>query len=107
ISERTFSPYFIEPSGIGYACHAIGWDDLKNQMITFKIERIAEARVTEERFTHSTFDPQQTLANAWGVIWRDEGSIEVILRFSPAGARRLRESTWHHSQRIKDLPDGS
>jgi proteasome accessory factor B len=41
------------------------------------------------------------------VIWRDEGSIEVILRFTPAGARRLRESTWHHSQRIEDFPDGS
>jgi proteasome accessory factor B len=107
VSERTFSPYFIEPSGIGYACHVIGWDDLKNRVITIKIERIAEARVTDERFANTTFDPQQVLLNAWGVIWRDEGSIEVSLRFSPAVARRLKESTWHHSQRIEDLPDGS
>jgi proteasome accessory factor B len=107
VSERTFAPYFIEPSGIGYACHVIGWDDLKGQTITLKIERITEARVTDERFTYTTFDPQQVLSNAWGVIWRDEGAIEVKLRFSPAVAQRLKESTWHHSQRIEDSPDGS
>lgn len=108
VSERTFAPYFIEPSGVGYACHAIGWDDLKAKMITLKIERIAEAKVTEERFTiPGTFDPQQLLANAWGVIWRDEGAIEVVLRFAPSANRRIKESTWHHSQKIEDLPDGS
>jgi CRISPR-associated endonuclease/helicase Cas3 len=30
----------------------------------------------------------------------------VRLRFSPAVAPRVRETTWHPSQKIHDLPDG-
>ncbi|MBA3946024.1 MAG: WYL domain-containing protein [Herpetosiphonaceae bacterium] len=107
VSERTFAPYFIEPSGIGYACYVIGWDDLKGKLRTLKIERITEAQLTEEGFDiPSDFDPQQLLANAWGVIWRDEGTTEVVLYFSSNGARRVKESVWHPSQRIEELPDG-
>jgi predicted DNA-binding transcriptional regulator YafY len=107
-TERTFAPYFIEPSGIGYACYVIGYDEMRGAIRTFKVERIYEARLTDEPFTiPEGFDPQRLLASAWGVIWRDEGEIEVTLRFAPSVVRRVKESTWHHSQRIEDLPDGS
>lgn len=107
-TERKFSPYFVEPSGIGYACYVIGFDDLRGALRTLKVERIYEAHLTEERFViPSSFDPQQLLASAWGVIWRDEGEIEVTLRFAPPVVRRVKESVWHPSQRIEDLPDGS
>jgi proteasome accessory factor B len=107
-TERTFAPYFIEPSGIGYACYVIGFDELRGAMRTLKIERIHEAQITNERFVvPSNFDPQQLLASAWGVIWRDEGEIEVTLRFAPTVVRRVKESVWHPSQRIEDLPDGA
>jgi proteasome accessory factor B len=36
----------------------------------------------------------------------DEVEVEVRLRFSPAAAPRVRESVWHHSQRLEDLPNG-
>ena len=108
LTERTFAPYFIEPSGIGYACHVIGLDDLRGELRTFKVERIHEARLTDERYVvPSDFDPQRLLASAWGVIWRDAGAIEVTLRFVPSVVRRIRESVWHFSQRLEDLPDGS
>ncbi len=107
-TERTFAPYFIEPSSIGYACYAIGFDELRGALRTLKIERIHEAYLSDERFTvPESFDPQQLLASAWGVIWRDEGDVEVTLRFAPSVVRRVKESVWHHSQRIEDLPDGS
>ena len=107
-TERTFAPYFIEPSGIGYACHVIGLDDLRGELRTFKVERIHEAYLTDESFRiPADFDPQQLLASAWGVIWRDAGAIEVTLRFVPTVVRRLKESVWHFSQRLEDLPDGS
>jgi len=32
ISERTFAPYFVEPSGIGYACYVIGFDELRGAL---------------------------------------------------------------------------
>lgn len=107
-TQRTFAPYFIEPSGIGYACYVIGYDDLRKDIRTFKIERIYEAKLTDETFTiPESFDPQRLLASAWGVIWRDEGEIKVTIRFTPSVVRRVKESTWHHSQRIEDMPDGS
>jgi proteasome accessory factor B len=107
-TERIFAPYFIEPSSVGYACYVIGHDSLRNTLRTFKVERIAEAQLTDERFiVPSNFDPQQLLGNAWGVIWRDEGAVEVTLRFVPSIVRRVKESVWHHSQQIEDQPDGS
>jgi predicted DNA-binding transcriptional regulator YafY len=107
-TERVFAPYFIEPSGIGYACYVIGFDELRGAVRTLKLERIAEARLTEERYEIPvTLDPVHLLASAWGVIWSDEGETEVALRFAPQVVRRVKESNWHHSQRIEDLPDGS
>lgn len=107
-TERTFAPYFFEPSGIGYACYVIGHDDLRGALRTLKVERIYDARLTDERYTvPSTFAPQELLASAWGVIWRDEADVEITLRFAPSVVRRVKESTWHHTQRIDDLPDGS
>src|SRR5262245_55238194 len=47
ITERTFAPYFIDPSGIGYACYAIGFDGLREELRTLKVERIAEAHITD------------------------------------------------------------
>lgn len=107
-TERTFAPYFIEPSGPGYACYVIGHDDLRGTLRTLKVERVVDARLTDERFTVPTgFDPRELLASAWGVMWGDEGEVTVTLRFAPAVARRVKESVWHQSQQIEDLPDGS
>lgn len=109
VTERICAPYVMEPYGIGYACHCIGHDSLRNKVRTFKIERITEATLLAEQFEipSAYTDPARLLANAWGVIWSDEEAIEVVLRFSPAVARRIKESTWHHSQEVKDLPDGA
>ena len=115
VSERYLSPYYLEPSGIGYACYVIGFDEAAlsgnhnthGAVKTFKIERIAEAVLSNEHYEiPRDFDPQRLLANAWGVIWRDEDAIEVVLRFSPKVAERVKESVWHHSQQISELADG-
>jgi proteasome accessory factor B len=108
LTTRLFAPYFIEPSGIGYACYVIGFDELRGALRTFKVERIVEATLTDERFiVPDQFDAQGLLAQAWGVIWRDDSATEVTLRFVPSVVRRVKESVWHPSQRIEDLPDGS
>lgn len=107
-TERLIAPYFIEPSSLSHACYVIGYDELRQELRTFKIERIAEAELTEERYTiPDEFDAQRLLSSAWGVIWRDQQEVEVTLRFKPAIARLVKESVWHHSQRLEDLPDGS
>lgn len=107
-TERIFAPYFIEPSAIGFACHVIGHDELRGGIRTLKVERIHQVQLTDDRYSiPESFDPLRLLANAWGIIWSDEGSVEVTLRFSPRAAQRVQESIWHHSQHIENCPDGS
>lgn len=107
-TERTFAPYFIEPSPIGYACYVIGHDELRGTMRTLKVERMDDVQLTDEPYaTPAAFDPLRLLAAAWGVMWPEDDEVEVTLRFAASVVRRVKESTWHHSQRIEDLPDGS
>lgn len=108
ITERTFSPYFIEPQSSGYASYVFGFDDLRNEIRTFKIERIENAELIDQSYSiPENFDPQDKLSSAWGIIWSQSADVTVILRFAPAVVRRVKESTWHHTQRIEDQPDGS
>ena len=75
---------------------------------TFKVERVFGVEVTDQLFSiPDGIDFQAMLASAWGVIWRDEADVTVVLRFAPSVVRRVKESTWHHTQHIDDLPDGS
>ncbi len=114
ITERTFAPYFLEPSSIEYACYVIGFDDKRRSIRTFKIERILDIKITNETYTiPSEFDPYRMLKSAWGIIWgdagdtEDEGDTEIVLQFASTAVWRLKESIWHISQQIEDLPDGS
>ena len=106
-TTRTFAPYYLEPSAVGLALYAIGHDDLRGELRTLKVERIAAAALTAEPFAiPADFDPARLLESAWGVMWGEEGGHPVTLRFAPAVARRVKESLWHRSQRIEDQPDG-
>lgn len=106
---RPFDVYFIEPSAVGYLTYVIGMDWHRKDDRTFAIERIA--RVTPSLTTYeipANFDPLQKLAGAWGVNWGKGEVTEVVLHFSAGrAASRVRETNWHESQVIEDLPDGS
>ncbi|MDI3281619.1 MAG: WYL domain-containing protein, partial [Bacillota bacterium] len=105
-SQRVICPYFLDVSAIGYSTYVMGLDSLSGQIRIFKVERIKRARLLEEQYEiPPDFDPHQQLAAGWGIMWGEE-TVEVRLRFSPAAARRVKESVWHHSQRIEDAPDG-
>jgi predicted DNA-binding transcriptional regulator YafY len=106
-TQRTFCPYFIEPTGIAFSLYVIGWDELRSAVRTFKLDRIHDAELLDERFDRPPASQlRDELSSAWG-IWSDGESIKVVLRFTPRVARRIHESSWHPSQQIEDLPDGS
>ncbi len=106
--ERLFWPYIIEPSGLSFSYYVIGHDELRGAVRTLKLDRILHAQLTDETFTcPDDFDLSRLLASAWGIIWSQDNSEEVYLRFSPRVTRRVKESVWHPSQRLEDLPDGS
>ena len=105
-------PYLIEPSLQTHALYLIGWDETRDGLRTFKIERIRDVALTPR-----TFDPpepgsaeagtiESTLERAWDII-ADQPPVEVVLRFVPEVAARVGEATWHPSQRLERQPDGS
>jgi proteasome accessory factor B len=105
-TERIVAPYFIEVSRSTPAAYVIGYDQLRDALRTFKIERIEDAELLNEVYAiPSDFDPYRHLAHAWGVM--DEAAVEVHLRFAGEAALRVRESVWHHSQRLVEREDGS
>ena len=105
--ECQFSPYLLEPSGIGRTIYAIGYSSLANTLRTFKLERIEYAKLTDASFEiPADFDGPSLLQNAWGVMYGDEEPVEVCLHFSHWVTQRLKETVWHPSQQIKDTAEG-
>jgi len=105
--ECLFSPYLLEPSGIGHTLYAIGDSDPPGALRTYKLERIEYARLTEEPFTvPDTFNGPDLLTRAWGIMYGDEQLVQVHLRFSPHVTRRVKETLWHPSQALVDTPKG-
>lgn len=107
VEEWLVDPYFIEMTGIAYSTYIIGYGETfnKNGMFTYKLNRIKEAEILDESFgLPPELDLDALLSSSWGVIWGDE--VEVKLKFSPGVTRRVKESIWHTSQKIEDLPEG-
>jgi predicted DNA-binding transcriptional regulator YafY len=106
--QTRFRPYFLEPSAAGRSIYLIGQDETAGAMRTYKIERISQAMLTIDRYEiPDDFDPDLFLANSWG-IWSTDTTppVDVRLRFDAAVARRVRETIWHRSQVLTELPDG-
>jgi predicted DNA-binding transcriptional regulator YafY len=100
-------PYLIEPSPVSHALYLIGWDEGKAALRTFKLERIRDLRLTPERFdTPPDGEIEATQERAWGII-ADQDDVPVVLRFSPAVASRVAETTWHPTQALERAADGS
>jgi predicted DNA-binding transcriptional regulator YafY len=106
-STRTVRPFLIEPSLQTHALYLIGWDEDRDAMRTFKIERIRDVRVTPR-----SFEPpegaslERDLRRGWDII-ADQPPTDIVLKFSPSVADRVLETTWHPLQETERLSDGS
>jgi predicted DNA-binding transcriptional regulator YafY len=100
-------PYVIEPAASGGSTYVIGHASWFDAVRTFKVERILDAELLEEGFdVPEGFDGPGLLEGAWGVGWGEEAQ-EVELRFAPGVAtRRVKETIWHASQELHELPCG-
>jgi predicted DNA-binding transcriptional regulator YafY len=99
-------PYLLEPSVQTHALYLIGHDEERGGMRTFKVDRMTEVAVAAE-----TFEPpeegamEELLGRAWDII-ADQPEVEVVLRFAPGVAARVREATWHPTEQVTIEPDG-
>jgi predicted DNA-binding transcriptional regulator YafY len=104
--ERVLWPLFLEPNATGHGCYLLAWDPKRGSVRSYKLERISAVRLMQERFDPPLgFSVDKHLAHAWG-IWTSRQPVDVVLRFDPTVARRVREAVWHPSQRLEELPDG-
>lgn len=99
-------PYLIEPSLQTHALYLMGWDETRQGIRTFKIERIRDVALTARTFEPPEGGIEASLARAWDII-ADQEEVEVVLRFAPSVASRIGEATWHPTQQIDHEDDGS
>jgi CRISPR-associated endonuclease/helicase Cas3 len=106
-AEYEVQPYLFEPAVLSEGVYLIGYSLTHEALRTFKVERISRARLTTLRFERPTnISVHDLLRHAWGV-WYGEELTEVRLRFAdPTVARRVKETLWHPSQIIEELPGG-
>lgn len=105
--RATVRPYLLEPSLQTHALYLIGFDEEREAIRTFKVERIRTAALTPRTFEPP--DPATTTSSlrpAWDII-ADQEPVEVELRFAPAVASRVLEATWHPTQAVAIEADGS
>ncbi len=110
VYEYDFAPYFIEPYAVGQTAHVIGWREPPGAVRTFKLERIQRIELVVPTRTYTIpedFDPRELLADAWGIWYTEAEPVEVVLRFHPRVAHRVRETQWHRSEQVEEQPDGS
>jgi predicted DNA-binding transcriptional regulator YafY len=98
--------YVIEPQRIAYAqggIYLIAWVPAYNALRTFAAERIQTFAVLDDVFEPKPL-PVEPFAHSLGVHTGDPEKI--VIEFSPAAARFVRERDWHPSQRIDDTSAG-
>jgi predicted DNA-binding transcriptional regulator YafY len=103
--EAIVRPWYLEPSLATHALYLIGWDETRDAVRTFKIERIRDLSLTTQAFEPPEGTIDQAMRNAWDII-SDQPEADVVLRFDPSVAARVREATWHPSEQVEQEPDG-
>ena len=88
--------------------YLVAYDLLRQKILQFALPRIRTWRIlTEEHFEpQSTFSPEEYFRQSFQAEHGDQ-IVEVVLLFDPYQARYMRERTWHTSQQIEDMSDGS
>lgn len=99
-------PYLIEPSLQTHALYLIGWDETRNGMRTFKIERMRDVALTPDGFDAPGAEIDGMFERAWDII-ADQEPVGVVLRFAAKVASRVREARWHPSETVAEEADGS
>jgi predicted DNA-binding transcriptional regulator YafY len=108
-SQSRLAPYLLEAGGPGLATYVVGLREPPGEIRVLKVERIVSASLTNDHYSlPADLDLARVFAGAWGV-WLPPGgeAVEVVLRFAPSLAPRVREARWHASERTEEGADGA
>ncbi len=102
-----FAVHLIVPYAVGRTVQVIGQCRGEDHPRTLRLDRILHATVADETYTvPAGAGVGKMLEDAWGIWSSDAEPVEILLRFSPQVAHRVRETQWHSSQELTDLADG-
>ncbi len=103
-STRDLDPYRVWYRSGGL--YVVGFDHLSGELRTFAVDRIGALEATALRFrVREGFDFDAYIGGSFGVV--AEPALRVRIRFEGSGANYVEERTWHPSQTLARLPDGS
>ena len=104
-TKRLFDPYEVSLVDDGW--YAFGHCHRTEKVRMFAIQRVRSARETGDTFDRPAgFRVDEFLQGSFRAM-PGEGAHDVVLRFGPLAAGRVREKRWHASQVLEDQPDGS
>lgn len=108
-SRKKAERYTVDPYTLVYykgGLYLLGYAHNRLAIRTFAVERITELAIGTERFEiPPEYQPEERFRGAFGIV--DEEPFAVRVRFTPAIAHAIVERSWHRSQQLKKLPDGS
>ncbi len=107
INERVVHPYRLMPYERSW--QLIAYCELRQDVLMFKIDRIQQAALLQERYRVPVdFDLDSYLGATWGIL-REAGQApeRVVLRFETGAGQRVMEEDWHPSQEAEVQSDGS
>jgi predicted DNA-binding transcriptional regulator YafY len=108
-SRRLIRTYFLEPRPESRTVYVYALDSKSSALRWFRMDRIRAAREVriEGRYeVPADFDINDVTRSSWGVWQPGDELQEVVLRFKPEIVSRVRQSSWHPSATLNDLPDG-
>lgn len=101
-----FDPYLLEATQSG--TYVVGFSHEHGEVRVFKLDRIERVEVTRTRFeAPEVSEIARRLAQSWGgAVFGGDEQHDVCVEFTPPAALRIRESYWHPSQELEELPGG-
>lgn len=102
--ERLFEPVKIFCSNDEW--YVFGFDRGKRKYLVRRIDRMREVKMLRDTFkAHSEEDARRRIAESFGGFIGEP--VTVVFRAFGLAARMIMERSWHHSQTLKKLADGT
>jgi predicted DNA-binding transcriptional regulator YafY len=88
--------------------YVIGRSSLHGGTRTFNLGRITGIELLQQKYARPrAFSIERYLGNAWNIMPGSGPDESVVLRFASMVANNVAEVTWHKTQRLERLDDGS
>jgi predicted DNA-binding transcriptional regulator YafY len=105
ITERRVDPYHL----FNYmgTWHLIGYCHMRNDIRTFKINRIRNPKILRDSFAvRKNFSFKEYFFSSFG-LYKGEEPVGVKIRFAPETSKWVDDHIWHKDQKTRILEDGS